>query len=81
VLATLRDDVCRPAVIEEAIRLALEELAPAKRDQRRAQLETECNAVREECGPLAAAIGGGGPLEALVARLAERQGRQRPSRR
>ncbi|MEO7135449.1 MAG: hypothetical protein ABI024_14655 [Vicinamibacterales bacterium] len=27
VLATLRDDVCRPAVIEEAVRLALEELS------------------------------------------------------
>jgi hypothetical protein len=30
VLATLQDDVCRPAVIEEAIRLALAELAPAR---------------------------------------------------
>lgn len=30
VLATLQDDICRPTVIEEAIRLALEELTPAR---------------------------------------------------
>jgi hypothetical protein len=76
VVATLQDDVCRPAVIEEAIRLALEELAPARQDSERHQLETELAAVRQECSRLAEAIGRGGPLEALVARLADRQGRQ-----
>lgn len=76
VLATLQDDVCRPAAIEEAIRLALAELAPAKQDTRRQQLQTELATVQQEGGRLAAAIGAGGPLDALVARLAERQARQ-----
>jgi hypothetical protein len=39
VLATLQDDVCRPAVVEEAVRLALEELAPARQDRNRERLE------------------------------------------
>jgi len=75
VLATIQDDVCRPAVITEAIRLALEELAPARQDQTRERQATELAGVREECERLAEAIGRGGPLEALVARLADRQAR------
>jgi len=73
VLATFRDDVCRPAVIEEAIRLALEELSPARQNSDREQRETELAAVRQECDRLAEAIGRGGPLDALLARLADRQ--------
>jgi hypothetical protein len=76
VLATLQDDVCRPAVIEEAIRLAIEELSPERRDDDVQELERELAAVREECERLAVAIGRGGPLDALVSRLSERQARQ-----
>lgn len=73
VLATLTEDVCRPAVIEEAIRLALAELAPERVHRRRADLETEIAGLRAECERLAAAIGQGGPLAALVTRLTDRQ--------
>jgi len=76
VLATLESDVCRPAVIEEAIRLALETLTPARQDKHRHALETELLAVGQECDRLAAAIGRGGPLEALLARLRDRQERK-----
>ena len=76
VLATLQDDVCRPAVIEEAIRLAIEELSPARQQNARAGIEEELSAVRRECDRLAEAIGRGGPLDALLDRLAERQARR-----
>jgi hypothetical protein len=76
VLATLQDDVCRPAVVEEAIRLALEELAPARQDRNRERLEAELVTVRQECDRLAEAIGRGGPLDALVERLTARQARR-----
>ncbi|MDP2320626.1 MAG: hypothetical protein Q8O42_14960 [Acidobacteriota bacterium] len=75
VLATLQDDVCRPAVIEEAIRLALEALAPARQDSNREHLAAELATVRHECERLAEAIGRGGPLDALLGRLTDRQGR------
>jgi hypothetical protein len=53
ILATIQDDVCRPAVVvEEAIRLALEELAPARADQARARLEAERTTARAECARL-----------------------------
>ena len=74
-LATLQDDVCRPAVIEEAIRLALEDLAPARQDRHREHLATELATVRQETERLAEAIGRGGPLDALLRRLTERQAR------
>ncbi len=73
VLATLQDDVCRPAVIEEAVRLALEELSPGRQETVREGLEADLLGVRQECDRLAEAIGRGGPLDALVARLASRQ--------
>jgi site-specific DNA recombinase len=73
VIATLQDDTCRPAVIEEAIRLALEELAPGRQGETRERLQAELAAVRDECDRLAEAIGRGGPLDALVARLQARQ--------
>ena len=74
-LATLQDDVCRPAVIEEAIWLALEDLAPARQDRHREHLATELATVRQETERLAEAIGRGGPLDALLGRLTERQAR------
>ena len=76
VLATLQDDVFRPAVMEEAIRLALVELSPARQDSDRQQLDAELGTVRQECDRLAEAIGRGGPLDALVERLGDRQARR-----
>jgi hypothetical protein len=73
VIATLHDDTCRPTVIEEAIRLALAELAPARQDDACERLEAELAAMREECDRLAEAIGRDGPLDALVVRLQARQ--------
>jgi Recombinase zinc beta ribbon domain len=75
VLATLQDDVCRSAVVEEAIRLALEELSPKQIDETQAKLETERRKVRVECDRLAAAIEQGGPLTTLLQRLQAAQGR------
>ncbi len=73
VLATLQDDICRPAVIEEAVRLALEELSPARQDSAREGLEEELVSVGRECERLEEAIGQGGPLDALIERLRSRQ--------
>jgi len=75
VLATLQDDVCRQAVVEEAIRLALAELSPARRDEKRARLEADCATARQECARLADAIARGGSLDALVERLQGAQAR------
>lgn len=75
VLATLKDDVCRPAVIEEAIRLALDELSPSRQRQSREQRVAELAALRQECDRLAEAIARGGPMEALLARLGDSQTR------
>ena len=75
VLATLHDDVFRPAVVEEAIRLALKELSPAQSDRTRAKLEADRRAARLECDRLAGAIEQGGPLATLLERLQAAQGR------
>ena len=76
-LATLRDEIFRPAVVERAVALALEELSPARRDVGRERLEVELATVQAECDRLAEAIGRGGPLDSLLARLTERQTRRR----
>jgi hypothetical protein len=76
VLATLRDDIFRPSVVERAIGLALEELSPERRDENRAAVERELATVRAECDRLAEAIGRGGPMDALLERLRSRQERR-----
>jgi DNA invertase Pin-like site-specific DNA recombinase len=76
VLATLREDILRPAVIEGAIRMALEELSPKRQEASDAKLERELIEVRAECERLAEAIGRGGPLDALLDRLTARQARR-----
>jgi site-specific DNA recombinase len=73
VLATLNDDILRPAVVKEAVKLAVSELSPEAQARDRAKREAELLQVRQECERLAEAIGAGGPLQALVARLTERQ--------
>jgi site-specific DNA recombinase len=69
VLATLQDDIFRPAVIEEAIRMALEELSPGQTEKTRDKLEADRRSARLECDRLATAIEQGGPLTALLDRL------------
>lgn len=60
-------------MIEEAIRLALADLAVP--DSSRQKLEAELAAAHQECERLTDAIARGGPLDTLVARLAARQAR------
>jgi DNA invertase Pin-like site-specific DNA recombinase len=76
VLATLQDDILRPSVIERAVALALEELSPRRQQAATGKLERELLEVRAECDRLAVAIGSGGPLDALLARLTTRQARR-----
>jgi hypothetical protein len=76
VLATFSDDILGPAVIEQAIAFALEELSPQRQDRVYDGLERELVLVRAECDRLAEAIGRGGPLDALLERLRERQARR-----
>ena len=76
ILSTLQDDVCRPAIIEEAIRLALAELAPSSVGRERARLIQTRAAADLECERLADAIAQGGPLTALLARLQGAQERR-----
>ena len=57
----MQDDVCRPAVVEQAIALALEELEPARQDDTASvRLERELAARASESERLADAIGRGG---------------------
>jgi site-specific DNA recombinase len=76
ILATLQDDVCRPAVIEEAIRLALAELAPERVDRDRARLEAERSKAHAECDRLADAIEQGATVSVLLERLQRAQERR-----
>jgi site-specific DNA recombinase len=76
VLATMRDDVFRPSIVEEAIRLALADLTPARQSAGRQKLERELSTVQAECERLADAIARGGPLEVLLERLRARQARR-----
>jgi hypothetical protein len=75
VIATLADDVLRPTVIDRAIGLALDELAPAGSDRVRRQIEAELQRVTGECERLSEAIGRGGRLTALLDRLTRLDGR------
>jgi site-specific DNA recombinase len=51
VIATLAEDVLRPTVIDAALALAFEELAPAGADRARRTLEAELTKVTDECRP------------------------------
>ena len=65
----------RPSVIEQAIAIALETLSSPRQDDQRQALERERQAVQAECERLAEAVGMGGPMAVLVARLQARQAR------
>ena len=69
VIATLAEDVLRPTVIDAALALAFEELAPAGAGRARRTLEAELTKVTDECRRLAEAIGRGGRLTPLLDRL------------
>jgi hypothetical protein len=77
VIATLAGDVLRPSVVEQAIALAFDALRPEKREAQRDTLVRDLDALREESARLAEAIGKGGPLDALLARLAAVEARKR----
>ena len=62
----MQDDVCWPAVIEEAIRLALETLSPEQTERDLSKLESEQRAARAECERLAIAIEQGGARDCEV---------------
>ncbi len=81
VLATLQDDILRPTVIEQAIGLALDALAPGGQEEaRHAEAEAHVHSLEAECQRLADAIASGGRLDVLLAALADRQARLHEAR-
>jgi hypothetical protein len=66
VLATLRDDILRPSVVERAVALVLEELSPRRIDERQAEHASELAALDVEQAALMATITQGGDVELLV---------------
>jgi hypothetical protein len=79
VVATLRDDVFRPTVIEQAVKFALEELEPAKQDEQREHVASELAAIDAEHAQLMAAVQRGGSVDTLarlVGRLQALQARR-----
>ena len=76
VLATLRDDILRPAVVDRAIALALDALAPGgAADAAKAEAAALVETLEAECRRLAEAIAHSGQLDVLVDTLASRQER------
>ena len=78
VLATLQDDVFRPAVIEEAIRLALEALSPAQAREIAGKLEAERRAARADCERLGHGDRAGRTAADAARASPERAGAARP---
>jgi hypothetical protein len=66
VLATLRDDVLRPSVIERAVALVIEEMSPRRIDERHAEHATELAGLDVEQAALMASIKQGIDLDVLV---------------
>jgi Recombinase zinc beta ribbon domain len=77
VLATVCDDILRPAVVEQAIALALDELTPSGRKRNSEGLDAEIRGLESECQRLADAIARGGRLDVLLRTLEDRQERLR----
>src|SRR4029453_17617444 len=69
VLATLKDDILRPTVVERAVSLALAELNPERERAQQAHVSAELAEIDAECRRLTAAITAGGQLEALVSHV------------
>jgi hypothetical protein len=66
VLATLRDDILRPSIVERAIELALAELSPVQQEARRAGLRAEHAALDAEHEELAARLARGGDIATMT---------------
>jgi hypothetical protein len=66
VLATLKDDILRPTVVERAVSLALAELNPERERTEQAHVSAELAEIDAECRKLTGGITAGGQLEALV---------------
>jgi site-specific DNA recombinase len=83
VLDTIAHDVLAPAVVEEALALAIRDIREAESvvpDERRA-LETELSRVEAELGRLVGAIATGGRLEGLLEAVRAREARRAELRR
>jgi hypothetical protein len=81
VLATLETDVLRPSVVEQAIEIALEELAPTGQATARERLAHDVATLERECERLARAMTRGGRLDALLGVLEQHQARLVAARR
>ena len=78
VLIAFERDVLAPAVIDEAVRKALERLRPSQAtDEQQHSLRVELIKVGEELARLTAAIATGGDLPALLEAVREREHRRR----
>jgi site-specific DNA recombinase len=73
VLATLQDDLLRPSVVEQAIALALEALAPDRDAAQRASLSAQLADVMDEHAAVTAAIARGGDVRTVVGLVARLQ--------
>jgi site-specific DNA recombinase len=73
VLATLRDDVLRPSVVERAVALALEEMSPRRIDERHEEQVAELAELEVEQAALMASITQGGDVDLLVRLVARLQ--------
>jgi site-specific DNA recombinase len=75
VLATLKDDILRPTVVERAVELALEELTPSTDPAAVKTRDAQIVVLEAECERLADAIARGGRLDVLLRTLQDRQAR------
>jgi site-specific DNA recombinase len=83
VLTAFEQDVLQPAVVERAIRLAVERLraSPADDATRRATLQARVGTLNEELSKLAGAVAAGGEVSTLVAAIRQREGERAKAER
>lgn len=74
----IRAQVLNPAIVEQAVALAVERLRPAlaAEDERRGQLEAEARALQAEIDRLVSAVAASGNLQALADGLRSREERK-----
>lgn len=80
VLGAVETDVLRPAVVERAIAVALEELSPARQEESRDEAAGIVRTLEAECARLAEAIALGGRLDVLFDTLQDREQRLQDAR-
>ena len=76
VLATLRDDILRPTVVERAVALVLEDMSPRREAERLDARQAELVALDGEYAELTRAIERGGAVNVLVALVSRLQALQ-----